>query len=67
MTAVRENEIMRKLPRFEGISYRLIKAPDDRPCVIAVGNTSAKKDLLNGSGFRLNRDRKIWWMYADAV
>ena len=62
-----ESEILRKLPRFEGIRYKLIKAPDGRPCVIATGNTSAKKDLLNSSGFKLNRDRKIWWMYADAV
>ena len=62
-----EDEVLKKLPRFEGIGYKLIKAPDGRPCVIATGNTAAKKDLLSGSGFKLNKDRKIWWMYADAV
>ena len=62
-----EDEVLKKLPRFEGIGYKLIKAPDGRPCVIATGNTSAKKDLLSGSGFKQNKDRKIWWMYADAM
>jgi len=62
-----ENEILKKLPRFDGINYQLIKASDGRPCVIATGNTSAKKDLLSGSGFRWNPDRKIWWRYADAA
>ena len=59
--------VMETLPRFEGINYQLVKAPDGRPCVVATGNTSAKKDLLSGSGFRWNPDRKIWWRYADAA
>jgi len=62
-----ENEFLKKLPRFDGINYQLIKAPDGRSCVIATGQTSAKKDLLSGSGFRWNPDRKIWWRYADAA
>ena len=62
-----ENELLSKLPRFEGIGYKLIKVPDGRPCIIATGNTSAKKDLLSGSGFRWNPDRKIWWKYAEAA
>lgn len=61
------SEILKRLPRFDGINYQLIKAPDGRPCVIATGRTSAKKDLLSGSGFRWNPDRKIWWRYADAA
>lgn len=59
-----ENEVLKKLPHFDGISYQLIKAPDGRACVIATGNTSSKKDLLSGSGFKWNPDRKIWWRYA---
>ena len=59
-----ENEILKKLPHLDGINYQLIKSPDGRPCVIATGQTSAKKDLLSGSGFRWSPDRKIWWKYA---
>lgn len=62
-----ENELLKKLPRFEGINYQLVKVPDGRACVIATGNTSAKKEMLSGSGFRWNPDRKIWWRYADAA
>jgi hypothetical protein len=66
-TSESENDILKRRPHFEGINYQLIKAPDGRPCVIATGQTSAKKDLLSGSGFRWNPDRKIWWRYADAA
>ena len=61
------SEVLNKLPRFEGINYKLIKTPDGRSCIVATGNTSAKKDLLSGSGFRWNPDRKIWWKYAEAA
>ncbi|UQZ91148.1 single-stranded DNA-binding protein [Deltaproteobacteria bacterium Smac51] len=59
--------VLETLPRFEGINYQLVNVPDGRPCVIATGNTSAKRDLLSGSGFKWNPDRKIWWRYADAA
>ena len=62
-----DDDILKKLPRFDGINYQLIKAPDGQMCVIATGNTSAKKDLLSGSGFKWNHDRKFWWRYADAA
>jgi hypothetical protein len=62
-----ETEILKKLPRFDGVNYRLIKVTDGQMCVVATGNTSAKKDLLSGSGFRWNPDRKIWWRYAEAA
>ena len=59
-----DNELLKKLPHFDGINYQLITVPDGQRCVIATGQTSAKKDLLSKSGFRWNPDRKIWWKFA---
>lgn len=59
--------VLKKLPKLDGINYQTVQAPDGQLCVIATGNTSAKKELLSGSGFRWNPDRKIWWRYADAA
>ena len=54
------------LPRIDGITYQNIATTDGRPCVIAVGNTQPKKELLMGIGFKWNAQRKMWWKYADA-
>ncbi|WP_428558958.1 MAG: ERF family protein [Solidesulfovibrio sp. DCME] len=54
------------LPRIDGISYQTVAAEDGRTCVIATGNTAAKKDMLAEIGFRWNPQRKVWWMYAKA-
>lgn len=53
------------LPKIDGISYQTIAAEDGRTCVIAMGNTVAKKDMLAEVGFRWNPHRTVWWMYAD--
>ncbi|WP_043640016.1 ERF family protein [Desulfovibrio sp. TomC] len=53
------------LPRIDGITYQTVSAQDGRPCVVATGNTAAKKELLSGAGFKWNPQRKMWWMYAD--
>jgi len=53
------------LPRIDGITYQTVSAQDGRSCVVAMGNTSAKKELLSGAGFKWNSQRKMWWMYAD--
>ena len=53
------------LPRIDGITYQTVSAQDGRPCVVAMGNTAAKKELLSGAGFKWNPQRKMWWMYAD--
>ena len=55
------------LPQLEGIAYQVVAANDGRECVIATGNTQAKKELLQGAGFRWNPQRKIWWRYMDAA
>jgi hypothetical protein len=54
------------LPKIDGISYQTVAAEDGRSCVIAMGNTAAKKDMLAEIGFRWNPQRKVWWMYAKA-
>lgn len=54
------------LPKIDGISFQTVAAEDGRTCVIAMGNTAAKKDLLAEIGFRWNPQRKVWWMYAHA-
>ena len=55
------------LPPLEGITYQQVTAQDGRPCIIATGNTQAKKELLTGAGFRWNPHRKLWWKYVDAA
>ena len=55
------------LPQLEGIAYQVVAAIDGRECVIATGNTHAKKEILQGAGFRWNPQRKIWWRYMDAA
>lgn len=55
------------LPPLEGIAYQQVTTQDGRPCIIATGNTQAKKELLMGAGFRWNAQRKLWWKYVDAA
>jgi len=55
------------LPPLEGITYQQVTAQDGRPCIVATGNTQAKKELLTGSGFRWNPQRKLWWKYVDVA
>lgn len=54
------------LPKLEGITYQYTIGQDGRQCVIAIGNTHPKKEILSGAGFRWSAQRKIWWKYADA-
>ena len=42
----------------------IVTAQDGRECVLATGNTAAKKELLSAAGFHWNPQRKIWWKYA---
>lgn len=58
---------LENLPPLEGVTYQQVTAQDGRPCIIATGNTQAKKELLAGSGFRWNPQRKLWWKYVDAA
>ena len=58
---------LENLPSLEGVTYQQVTAQDGRPCIIATGNTQAKKELLTGSGFRWNPQRKLWWKYVDAA
>ena len=63
----RPSASLESLPTLEGITYQQVTAQDGRPCIIATGNTQAKKELLTGSGFRWNPQRKLWWKYVDAA
>ena len=63
----RLSAILESLPPLEGVTYQQVTAQDGRPCIIATGNTQAKKELLTGSGFRWNPQRKLWWKYVDAA
>ncbi len=55
------------LPKIDGISYHLFTDGEGRSCVFAGGDTMAKKELLKGSEFKWNPQRKIWWRYAEHV
>ena len=52
------------LPHLDGISYQIVPAQDGRECVLATGNTAAKKEQLSAAGVHWNPQRKIWWKYA---
>ena len=58
---------LENLPPLEGVTYQQVTAQDGRPYIIATGNTQAKKELLTGSGFRWNPQRKLWWKYVDVA
>lgn len=53
------------LPKLDGITYQEITATDGQVCIVATGNTQAKKELLAGAGFKWNPQRKMWWKYAQ--
>lgn len=63
----RPSASLESLPSLEGVTYQQITAQDGRPCIIATGNTQAKKEILTGAGFRWNSQRKLWWKYVDAA
>ena len=63
----RPSTSLENLPPLDGVTYQHVTAQDGRPCIIATGNTQAKKELLTGSGFRWNPQRKLWWKYVDAA
>lgn len=63
----RQSASLENLPPLEGVTYQQVTAQDGRPCIIASGNTQAKKEILTGAGFRWNPQRKLWWKYVDAA
>jgi hypothetical protein len=65
--SIQAQDILKGLPKLEGINYQTVKAADGQTCIIATGHTAAKKEILSGTGFRWNSERKIWWRYADAA
>ena len=56
----RTSEGLSQLPHLDGVSYEI----DGRECILATGNTAAKKEQLSAAGFHWNPQRKIWWKYA---
>lgn len=67
VTSNRSSAALENLPPLEGITYQQVTAQDGRPCIIASGNTQAKKEILTGAGFRWNPQRKLWWKYVDVA
>lgn len=63
----RPSAAFENLPPLEGVTYQQVTAQDGRPCIIAIGNTQARKELLAGAGFHWNAQRKLWWKYVDAA
>jgi hypothetical protein len=55
------------LPRLDGVQFHNGTASDGRPCVLATGETHAKRDLLRQAGFRWDGARKVWWRHSDAA
>jgi len=66
-TSNRPPAALENLPPLEGITYQQVTAQDGRACIIASGNTQAKKEILTGAGFRWNAQRKLWWKYVDVA
>ena len=60
----RTSEGLSQLPHLDGVSYEIVSAQDGRECILATGNTAAKKEQLSAAGFHWNPQRKIWWKYA---
>ena len=60
----RTPEELSNLPHLDGISYQIVSAQYGRECILATGNTAAKKEQLSAAGFPWNPQRKIWWKYA---
>ena len=58
------SEGLSTLPHLDEISYQIVSAQDGRECILATGNTAAKKEQLSAAGFHWNPQRKIWWKYA---
>ena len=55
------------LPKLDGVTYTTATTQDGRLCVMASGNTSARKQLLSAAGFKWNAERKVWWRYAETA
>ena len=66
-TSNRPSATLENLPPLEGITYQQVTAQDGRPCIIAIGNTQARKELLTGAGFHWNAQRKLWWKYVHVA
>ena len=50
-----------------GRSRLQICSDDGRECVIATGNTLAKKEILKKAGFQWDGQQRVWWKYADVA
>lgn len=55
------------LPQLDGVEYQIVTGNDGRDCVLALGNTFAKKEILQGAGFKWSQERKCWWRYGNAA
>jgi hypothetical protein len=49
------------------VTYKSVKGNDGSTCIVATGNTHPKKDILHGTGFKWNPNKKLWWRQADAA
>jgi hypothetical protein len=60
-----EERLFRSLPKIDGINYQSVTAQDGRSCIVASGNTQAKKALLTGAGFKWSEQKHMWWKYSE--
>ena len=60
-------DVLARLPKLEGIAYKLLQADDGRDYIVASGNTMLQKGHLKNAGFRWDAQGKVWWMYANAA
>ena len=60
-------QVLASMPRLDGINYEAVAGTDGKLCILATGDTRAKKQILAQAGFRWNPDRQLWWRYADAA
>lgn len=55
------------LPQLDGVNYKKQKTQDGKLCILATGNTHAKKEFLKSAGFRWDGEKKVWWRYDNAA
>jgi len=53
-----------QLPRLDGVNYKTRKGGNGKEILIAYGNTHTKKEFLKSSGFKWDRQERIWWRSA---
>jgi hypothetical protein len=59
--------VLAAMPKLDGINYESVNTTDGKLCIVATGDTRAKKQILTQAGFRWSPERRIWWRYAETA